>query len=230
MIVVIGSPLYRPGTGDRPSAAVGLAVGIAAAATAAGGSVQLVGRVGEDPAGDATLLALAAGRIGHVATRRDPARPTPFEPAQAQVGSDPNDDADGDPFGVDPIAAPIDDGTSLRAGDSPTLDPGDVGLALRYLDSYRVIVVAEPLSRTGFDAAAESAAYAGARLVAIVADGGSADPLPEGAIVIEAPVSDLDGVFARTIGMLAVALDAGADPAAALEGAVASAGWVRAGH
>lgn len=228
MIVVIGSPLYRPGTPDRPSAAVGLAVGIAAAAAAAGGSVQLVGRVGEDSAGDATLLALAESRIGHVATLRDPARPTPVEPAPAEAGSDPNADDEVDLLGTNQVGAPDDDRTSLRAGDSPTLDPGDVGLALRYLDGYRVIIVAEPLSRPGFDVAGEAAAYGGARLVAIVADGGSADPLPEGAIVIEAPASDPDGVFARTVGLLAVALDAGADPAAALEGAVAAAGWVRA--
>ncbi len=224
MIVVIGSPLHRPGSVDRPSGVAGLAAGIAAAATAAGGSVQLVGRVGEDPAGDATLLALTDLGIGHVATLRDPARPTPVEPAPITV--DPSPSPDDDPFS-DVADAPMDDRTSMRPGDLATLDPDDVGLALRYLDGFRVIVVAEPLSRSGLDVAAEAAAYGGARLVAIVAEGDAGEPLPEGAIVLEAPPGDPDGIFARTVGSLAVALDRGADPAAALATAVGSAGWER---
>jgi hypothetical protein len=224
MIVVIGSPLHRPGSVDRPSGVAGLAAGIAAAAAAAGGSVQLVGRVGEDPAGDATLLALADLGIGHVATLRDAARQTPVEPAT--VEDDPDPGADDDPF-LDPPDGALDDRTSVRSGDQATLDPDDVGLALRYLDDYRVIVVADPLSRAGLAMAAEAAAYGGARLVAIVAGGGRDEALPEGAIVIEAPPHDPDGIFARTVGTLAVALDGGSDPAAALATAVGSLGWER---
>ncbi len=224
MIVVIGSPLHRPGSGDRPSGVAGLAAGIAAAATGAGGSVQLVGRVGEDPAGDATLLALSDLGIGHVATLRDPARPTPVEPAPIEV--DPAPALDDDPFG-DLVTAVPDDRTSMRPGDPATLDPDDVGLALQYLDGFRVIVVADRLSRSGLDVAAEAAAYGGARLVAIVAEGDAGEPLPEGAIVLEAPPDDPDGIFARTVGSLAVALDQGADVAAALAIAVGSSGWER---
>ena len=51
--------------------------------------VQLVGRVGEDPAGEATLLALARDGIGHVATLRDPARPTPALAAAVTAGPEP---------------------------------------------------------------------------------------------------------------------------------------------
>ena len=169
MIVVLGSPRYRPGSTDRPSGVAGLAAGIAAAATGAGAAVQLVGRVGEDPAGDATLLALTDLGIGHVATLRDAARPTPVEPAPIALDPDLVDDVD--PF-MDPADGSPDDGTSIRPGATATLDPDDVGLALRYLDGYRVIVVADALSRPGLDAAAEAAAYGGARLVVIVAGGG----------------------------------------------------------
>ncbi len=224
MIVVIGSPLHRPGSVDRPSGVAGLAAGIAAAATVAGGTVQLVGRVGEDPAGDATLLALTGLGIGHVATLRDPARPTPVEPAP--VALDAATAPDDDPF-VDLVDGVPDDRTSMRPGDPATLDPDDVELALRYLDGFRVIVVADPLSQPGLDAAAEAAAFGGARLIAIVAEGDAGQPLPDGAIVIEAPADDPDGIFARTVGSLAVALDAGADPTTALAAAVGSAGWER---
>ena len=224
MIVVIGSALHRPASGDRPSGAAGLAAGIATAASAGGSVVQLVGRVGEDPAGDATLLALANAGIGHVATLRDAARATEVEPAPVEADPDPREATD---LLSEPTIGSADDRSSLRAGDVATLDPDDVGLALSYLDDYRVIVVAEPLSRTGLGIAAEAAAYGGAQLLVVVAGGGAPEPLPADAIVIEAPESDPDGVFARTVATFAVALDRGVDPGAALEGAVASAGWER---
>ena len=40
--------------------------------------MELIGRAGDDPAGDAMLLALARASVGHVALLRDPARPTPI--------------------------------------------------------------------------------------------------------------------------------------------------------
>ena len=236
MIVVIGSPLYRPGSADRPSGAAGLAVGIAAAASvaAAGGTVQLVGRVGEDPAGDATLLALSALGIGHVATLRDAGRLTPLEPAQPETDPDLAEAADtlADALvdGGDGTAETPDDRTSLRASDPATLDPDDVNMALRYLDGYRVIVVAEPMAAAGLQVVADAAAFGGAQLVVIVAQSGAAGgpaPAPEGAIVIEAPLSDPEGLFAGAIGAFVVALDRGTDPAAALDGALAAGGWER---
>ena len=61
MIVVI-DPSGRPG-----------ATAIARAAAAAGGAVEFVGRVADDPDGDRLLQALAASGVGHVATLRGPA-------------------------------------------------------------------------------------------------------------------------------------------------------------
>jgi len=49
--------------------------------------------------------------------------------------------------------------------------------------------------------------------------------MPPDAIVLGAPVDDMDGVFDRLVGQLAAAIDAGADPQAAFREAVAGAGW-----
>ena len=48
---------------------------MALSAAAAGSEVQLVARVVDDPAGDAMLQHLTAGRVSHVATLRQPATP-----------------------------------------------------------------------------------------------------------------------------------------------------------
>lgn len=227
MIVVIGSPLFRPGSADLPSGAAGLAAGIAAAAAAAERTVQLVGRIGEDPAGEATLLGLARDGIGHVATLRDPAHPT--------LAIVPSTEEDPDAIGEHPASAPKSDtdtesemGTSLGPVGSATLDRGDLELALRYLGTFSVVVVAEPLDPTALAVVADAVAYNGATLVVIVPAGDTNPTLPAEAIALEAPVDDPDGVFARTVGGFAAELDGGEDPATALASAVAAHGWERA--
>ena len=217
MIIVIGSPLFLPGSADRPSAAAGLPVTIAAAAADLDHEVQLVGRVGEDPAGDATLLALSRSGIGHVAMLRDPGSVTPALP-QPEPGTD--------EIATDPLTEAEEALTSgLSTIEAPTLDPGDVELALRYLANPTVIVVAEALDDGALQVAADAAAYAGASLI-VIADGGAppARALDE-AIVLGAPVDDPDGVFARTVGAVAAAIDAGTDPRTALKDAIAASGW-----
>ena len=69
MIVVVGSPILIE-SDPRPRAG-GLAVGVAVAAASAGGDVQLVGKTGDDAAGEAALLDLAGRKVGHVAILRD---------------------------------------------------------------------------------------------------------------------------------------------------------------
>jgi len=93
MIVVVGVPAWD--ASDEGQAA-GRACEIAVAAAAAGSEVELVGRTGDDDAGDALLLALAGAGVGHVALLRDPARPTKLigttndapelEPADVDLG------------------------------------------------------------------------------------------------------------------------------------------------
>jgi hypothetical protein len=221
VIVVVGSPLFQPGPADRLSEAVGLAASIAAAAAAEGRPVQLVGRVGEDPAGEATLLALTRSGVGHVATLRDPARPTVATAPPAEVDRDTI-------AGVGVVEPEPEMTTSLGSAGSATLDGGDLELALRYLGVFLVVVVAEPLDSTALAVVADAAAYNGAHLVVIVPPGKPDPALPAEAIALEAPLDDPDGVFARTVGGFAAQLDGGADPAAALASVVAAVGWERA--
>ena len=157
-------------------------------------------RLGDDPAGDAVLLRLAALGIGHVATLRDPARPTRSVPAEAEpLDPDPSSDA--------PDAGPT--------AEEPTLDAGDVGLALSYLTDFRVVVAIHPSDGVLAETVA-AAAYGGAHLV-VVRAGESPSPsdvaLPTDALVLAAP---LDGTaLGDPLGRYAAAVDAGEDPAAA---------------
>jgi hypothetical protein len=100
MIVVLGSPVAaRPGVpgGSASPIAGGLPVEIATAAATAGGHVELVGTIGDDPAGDAVVVDLGRRGIGHAALLRDPATATPahgdpgarstrLEPADVELG------------------------------------------------------------------------------------------------------------------------------------------------
>ncbi len=227
MIVVIGSPLFMPGSDGGLARAGGLAAGVATVAAAAGRTVQLVGRVGEDPAGEATLLAVARAGVGHVATLRDAARPTPaLDPIDGEA-----DDAGADDLAV-PVEALI---VGEASGASPGLDEdrratgsslGPVRFGHARSRRPRARAAVSRLVRGGGDrraarpaaqaVVADAAAYAGATLIALVGSADEGRAAPAAAIVLEAPASDPDGVFARTIGELAAAIDGGTDPATAL--------------
>ncbi len=45
-------------------------------AAASGATVEFIGKIGDDPAGDELQLSLARSHVGHVAMLRDPSRPT----------------------------------------------------------------------------------------------------------------------------------------------------------
>ena len=80
MIVVLGRPLAaRPPFMGAPATVVpgGLCVAIARAAVAAGASVELVGSIVDDAAGDAVVLELARAGVGHAALLRAPASRAP---------------------------------------------------------------------------------------------------------------------------------------------------------
>ena len=89
MIVVIGSPVAA--SGDGAPVAGGDAARTAALIAATGRTVELVGRVGSDPAGDAVVLSLDRSGIGHAALIRDSARPTPSGDASAGLPLDAGD-------------------------------------------------------------------------------------------------------------------------------------------
>jgi hypothetical protein len=211
VIVVIGGLGLR-GTIDEPEPD-GLAPEIACAAAAAGARVELISKAGDDPAGDAVLLALAAAGVGHVATLRDPSRLTPIRPRP----DEPTDPADAPLEGAEvsqaaaaPGTSPVDDQSGSAR---PTLDAADIALALQYLNEFEVLVVVHPTA----DLLAESVAatgWAGARLVVVLEpDGEVPARMPADALVVAAGADDA-GVGAR-IGRYAAALSRGDDAAAA---------------
>lgn len=245
MIVVVGVPAVS----DAPEAqAVGVAAGVALAAAAAGARAELVGRVGDDPAGDRLLFALSRGGVGHAAILRDPSRPTPVlrapaidpdEDAEAQPWSDPTDDAP-EPrsstarsadaahaaAAADPEAAAA---ASMASG--PILDPADVELGLRYLTDARVVVLADPATDAMLEVAGEAAAYLSASLVVLVASDAvatAAARVVADATVIAMPPGDGAGPFATIVGRFAAALDRGEAPGPAFELALEAVGGTRA--
>jgi hypothetical protein len=96
------------------------------------------------------------------------------------------------------------------ATNAPDLDGADVGLALKYLSDYRVIVLAHPSGADVIEEASASAGWAPAHLIVVM----SADPDRdvaelEGALVLSADV-DAEAT-ARRLGRYAAAVDSGED-------------------
>jgi sugar/nucleoside kinase (ribokinase family) len=208
VIVIVGDPVARV-DGDARLAA-GLPAGVAIAAVASGGTAQLVGRVGEDAAGEAVLLDLARHRVGHAAVLRDPVRPT----AEVPMGGDDDLAVDADTPFDSPSSAP---GMSA-------LDAADLKLAFDYLPEYSVIVVAERLAPAALRVAVDAAAWSGAALV-VVGRSEDLDGLPDEATVLVAPEDgDADGSFASMVGTYAAGLDRGEDPRSAFAAASAAVG------
>jgi hypothetical protein len=239
VIVVVGDPTLRPSGGAAPAQAGGMAAAVARACALAGAAVQLAGKVGDDPAGDEILLVLTRDGIGHVALLRDAGTATRIgEPTVSSISADPgtgpaDDDwtvtlTGGGGDGEDGSEAPADpESRDARRAPAPvsSLAPEDLDLALRYLASFTVLIVAQPLSGTTLAVAVESAAYAGAHLVLIDApDAGTSVPVDD-ITVLESPANDPDGDFAGLVGRYAAALDAGTPAAAAFRTALGVAGW-----
>jgi len=215
VIVVIGALGLR-GTIDEP-VPDGLAPEIAAAAAAAGARVELISKAGDDPAGDAVLIALARAGVGHVATLRDPARLTPVRP----LPNEPTDPAE--PALDDAVDAAADGESDTEppapsppsADDSdPALDAADVALALQYLTEFEVLVAVHA-SPELLAEAISAARYSGARLVVVVRQESDVPSgVPADALVVAAAADDAAGVGPR-IGRYAAALSRGDDAAAA---------------
>jgi sugar/nucleoside kinase (ribokinase family) len=218
MIVVVGLPAYADSP-DGEKCAGGMAVDIAAAAKRADTEVELVGKVGEDGAGDAVVMALGRLGIGHAALLRDPVRPTPVLMAVPS-----SDDGRAEVDADSPLPALLPANPTERPG----LDAGDIEVALRYLPQASVIVVAEPLPEEALQVATDAAAFAEARLVIVVPSGSDVPILSGDATVLEAPADD-DGSFGAMVGTFASSLAAGRDPAVAFREAIVASGWESAG-
>jgi hypothetical protein len=213
VIVVVGAPAWRAG---EPAGPDGRACRVALAAAERGAAVELIGRAGDDPAGDAMLLALARANVGHVALLRDPTRPTPIV---ARAAEDQLSVTDDDPATAGPPTA--------ASASRPILEPADVSLGLRYLPAYDVIVVTDDVEAAVIPVATEAAEYSGAHLVVLVGEGTAPpDGLPADALVLQAPADDPDGAFATLVGAYAAARAAGEAPADAFATA-RGASWER---
>ena len=221
MIVVIGSPVAQHNAAG--AGASGLPVLVARAASAAGGAVQVVGRVGEDPEGDAVLLDLAAAGVGHVAILREPGRPTPVAGPPRDQGASPDEAPLGRAI-VDDDAEHADT-TATAIGNGLSLDAADLDLALRYLPDYRVVVLACDLDERARSTVVGAAGWAGAHLIAIVSGAADAAGLPADATVLDRPAGEAEGALASVVAAYAVALDRGAEPSAAFAEAVAGGSW-----
>ncbi len=250
MILVIGIPGWQPAPDEATSGrSSGSAVEVARAAVADGARVELVGKVGEDEAGEQLLLDLARAGIGHAALLRDAGSPTLVLPAAgaaedaipddelaelvggevdlALVAGDVGSEAGGSNGRV-PDEQAITSKTRALTVSGPVLEPADLELALRYLVDFRVLVIAEDLSESAARVVADGAAFAGASLV-VVASPGSVPALPDDATVFERPSDDPDAVFAGLVGRYATALDRGEAPEEAFREATAEHGWEPAG-
>jgi hypothetical protein len=220
VIIVIGTPAWRPAP---PAAPTGRACGIALAAAERGSRVELVGRVGEDPAGEALLIALSRAGVGHAAVLRDPVGPTPL----IDDAPDDADEVDRGPFG-DPTPLTT---RPMVAGDAGRirLDAADIDLAVKYLTPSGVLVVTDDVPDDVLSAAVAASAYAQMRLVVLLGPSRRADQavpagLPEDATVMTVPEAD-DAAFDALVGAYAAALEAGADPGAAFAAAQGATGW-----
>ncbi len=203
MIVVIGT-LRLHGSGSDAEAS-GLAASIAIAAAAEGARVEVIDKLGDDPAGDAVMLSLARHKVGHVAVLRDTARRTP-------VSTDAADDM---------LEEPIDAADAEAVSEGTSLDAGDAGLALRYLPEIAVIVAVHPPADVLVEAVA-AAGWADTSLVIVLPEG--AEPptgLPHDAVTLAARDADESGVGAA-IGRYSAAVDRGERAAAAYDALVAA--------
>jgi sugar/nucleoside kinase (ribokinase family) len=220
MIVVVGSLAWRAA---EPSGPAGRACAIALAAAGRDATVEVIGRAGDDPAGDALLLALARAGVGHAAVLRDPSRPTPI----AAPAPDPDETSSS--FADAP--AGLGAGGASPAPEGPRLEAADVMVAMRYLDPTGVLVITDDVPLDALAAAVDEGRFAGTRLVVLLAPGtrpGGAVPagVPADATVLAAPDEpDAEpGAFEALVGAYAAALDRGVSPEAAFASA-AGAGW-----
>jgi ribokinase len=218
VIVVVGTAAWDPGPPAMPA---GRACSVALAAAGQGARVELVGRIGDDAAGDELLLALARAGVGHVAVLRDPSRPTPI--AVRRASDDETMDAAAEAEAREAASEPA---ASVGMPDAPRLEPADVALGLQYLTSFAVLVIAEEVPAPVLAAGVEAAQYAGAHLiVSVPASGTEPADLPPDATVLAAPETD-GAAFAALVGSYAAALDRGEAPEAAF-GVATSGGWER---
>jgi hypothetical protein len=196
LIIVVGSPVVGPDTLRPGRRAAGLAVGIAVAAREAGARVELVGKVGDDPDGNAIAVELEREGVGHAALLRDPSSSTP------------HDDGPGSAPGIHPSQADVD--LALRY-----LTDATVIVAVRQTDGS----VREAIEQAARYAGAHLIVVDEGEAAA----GEATDPTHT-VTRLAAPAEDA-GAFAAVVGGYAAALDRGDKPNDAFQHTVERVGW-----
>jgi hypothetical protein len=201
MVIVLASPRVRGEAIALARRAAGLGVDIALAAAAAGAQVELVGKVGDDSAGDAVAVELERARVGHAALLREPAARTPVDGAGTALV-----------LGVADVELALRYLPDFRVivVAEPLSDPVAevVAEAARYGGAHRVLIGG---GTTGDDGVTQ--------LTAPAPDDGADDT-----------AAGSNPGFAAFIGRYATFLDAGQSPADAFAAAARDVGWEPAHH
>jgi hypothetical protein len=207
VIIVVGSPVVGPETLRPARRAAGLAVGVALAARQAGAQVELVGKVGDDPAGDALVVELEREGIGHAALLRDPASTTPRRAAPSLALS--RED-------VDLALRYLTEARVIVTVGVPRPDVAEaVAEAARYASAH-LVLIDEGDGGAGIDTGHVARSDASSL--------GAATTLDAATTRLRAPARD-DGAFAQTVGEFAAAIDRGDDPPTAFRRALDDVGW-----
>jgi hypothetical protein len=202
MIVVVGRPGLGPPGQSGEQRLAGLAALVATAAAGAGTRVELVGSIGDDPAGDRVAVELGRAGVGHAALLRDPAGTTRAPDAS---GPPPRLDAGDLELGLRYIP----ECRVLVVAEALPPDVAEVAADAAGYHGAAVVAVAEP------GAPVPAAWERGATVLAAPAvEGDEGDP-------------DDAARFAAVLAGFAVALERGMPPAEALGRAASGAGWER---
>jgi hypothetical protein len=189
----------------------GLAASIALEIARRGGRVELVGSIGDDPAGDAIVVELGRAGIGHAALLRDPGGTTPV---RGRLTSQlPRLDAADVDLGLRYVI----DFTVLILADplSPDAESAAIEAA-----AYREAALIAVLPEGGKIGAALSAA---ATVLGAPTAEGDAEDMDD-----EAPAPGSSQAFGAFVAALAIRADAGTPIAEAFAEAAKSTGWEQA--
>jgi NAD(P)-dependent dehydrogenase (short-subunit alcohol dehydrogenase family) len=203
MVIVLTSPLAKTGSAVEGRRGSGLGVEVALAAAAAGARVELVGKVGDDEAGDGIAVELERAGVGHAALLRDPSSATPVEGRDAPLSLGRAD--------VELALRYLVDFRVVITTDPLSADAGEVvAEAAGYAGAHRIIV--------------GSAGSGGDDLTILIPPGADG----EGATAFGAFAGF--AAFAAFVGRYAALLDAGRPPSDAFAAAAAEVGWEPARH
>jgi hypothetical protein len=221
VIVVLGRPCAAAAPGPRGESGEasmspgGLAAAVALRLGRDGAAVELVGSVGDDVEGDAIVVALGRGRVGHAALLRDPSARTPRVGAE-DVGPRPRLDAADIAMGLRYVP----DCRVLVVAEDLTREAWSAALEAAEFHAAAVVALASAEARLPDDLPAGATVLL--RPVAVVADAtGPGDPAQGAGPTWLAA----DDAFAAVVADYALRLDRGEVPEGAFREALRHGAW-----